>query len=107
MSTYVVEVTLNHVHIAGQCLEIVVRLFRAQVARAEYVLNSIRYQNLLELGRQVVASKRYVEIAENEHQLVRTTGGLVRWRCQFEWKNCSIGCKVDRRKPTRVTREWK
>ena len=58
-------------HIAGQRLQIVVRLLGAQVAGTEYVVNSIGHQNFFELGRQVVASKRYVKIAENEHQLMR------------------------------------
>lgn len=67
--THVIEIALNHVHIAGQGLEIIVGLLGAQIAGAEYVLDSIGHQNLFELRRQIVASERYVEIAQNEHQL--------------------------------------
>lgn len=67
--THIIEIALNHVHIAGQRLEIVQGLLGAQVAGAEYVLDSVGHQNLLELRRQVVASERYVEVAQNEYQL--------------------------------------
>ncbi len=51
--TYIIKVALDNVDVAGECLEIVIRLLGAQVARAE---------NVLDLSRHLHACHRRKEV---------------------------------------------
>lgn len=59
----VVEVAPHYVDVARQRFQVVVRLFGAQVAGAQYVLDASGHQELFELGRQTAASVRNVEVS--------------------------------------------
>ena len=67
---YIIEISLHDMNIAGQSLQIIVRLFGAQVARTKNVLDAIWNENLFEFGRQIVASVGNVQVAEYEDELI-------------------------------------
>ena len=48
----IVKVAPDHVHVGRERLEVIERVSSAQIARAEYVLDAARHQQLLEFGRE-------------------------------------------------------
>jgi hypothetical protein len=67
-STHVVVVALDDVHVGCDGSEVLIRLLVADVARAEYLLDLAWYQQLLELGGQVVSAVGNVEVANDENE---------------------------------------
>ena len=63
-----VEVAAHHVHVAGERLEVLEGVARAEVAGAEDVLDAARHQQLAELGRQRGGAVRDVQVAKHQDQ---------------------------------------
>ena len=65
---YLVEISPDDMDVAGQCFQVVVGFFGAQIPGAENVLDFSRDEEFLKLGVHRVASMRDMKIARNEDQ---------------------------------------
>ena len=60
-------------NITGQCLQVIKRFLGTEIPCAQDVLNFTRYEQLLELGRNIVAPVRNVQITKNQNKLKKIT----------------------------------
>jgi hypothetical protein len=68
VSTHVVVVPLDNVHVGCDGSEVFVRLLVTDVAGAKYLLDFPWYEQFLELGRQIVSAVGYVEVADDKNE---------------------------------------
>ena len=67
-SAHLVVVPLDHVHVRRYSAQILVSLSIAYISRAQYLLDLPRYEQFLELSREVVNAVWDVQVADNENE---------------------------------------
>lgn len=66
----VVKVSSDDMDVTGQCFQVIKCLLRAEISRAQDMLDPTRNQQFLELGRQTVASVRNVNVSNHKDKLM-------------------------------------